>query len=133
MHRVLLVGPWRSHRAGGCCAGAVDSHDGRNRGDGTASADDRSRWAAVYLAVRSAVGEAVDVQLVDPRNSLFLLPAVYRDARRGGRSPVQAVAAAVRATTPGTLIVDGTILARSVSLTPEQAVRLLPAGLSSAR
>ena len=122
MKRVLVIGAWRSHTGGGCC-----SASGESLGEKATRPDEEcSRWAAVYLAVKKAVPLGVDVQLVDPRNSLFLIPAVYRDARRAGRDRIRAVAVAVRATTPQTLVVDGVVVSRSVDLTPDQAVRLLP-------
>ncbi|WP_147144662.1 hypothetical protein [Stackebrandtia albiflava] len=91
----------------------------------TAPAGERRQVADVLAAVRAAVPGDVDVQLVDPRNSLYLLPTVYRAARRNGTGPLAACRVAVLATTPWTLIVDGRILSRSRPLTPATARTLL--------
>lgn len=122
-HRVLLVGPWRSSAAGGCCggdaAGLSEQHDDRC----AAERAEAHLAAAVVRALRDEVDEGVDVQLVDPRNTVFLLPAVYRDARRAALRPRRALAEAVRATTPWALVVDGRVVSLAVELTPAEAIR----------
>ncbi len=123
-HRVLLVGPWRAGSAGGgCCggdpAGLVDhDHDvSPERTEAAAAAD-------VVRALRHAVTPGVDVQLVDPRNTVYLVPSVFRDARRSGAGVVAALVEAMRATTPWALVIDGRVVSRSVPLTPDSGVAM---------
>ncbi|MGH3519933.1 MAG: hypothetical protein ACRDQ7_21625 [Haloechinothrix sp.] len=130
-HRVLLVGPWRSSAASGGCCGAdvatLAEHDHAEQ-DGV---ERYERVAAVEVvrALRAVVDISVDVELVDPRNTAFMLPAVYRDARRSGFGMRAAVTEAVRATTPWALVIDGKVVSRAGPLTPAIAIALLPAEL----
>lgn len=125
VHRVLLIGPWRGGRsAGGCCSAdpaALSDHDDLCTGE----PDEGSAAVAVVRALRTTLGSSVDVQLVDPRNSAFVLPVVYRDARRYGAGVRAALVEAVRATTPWTMVVDGRVVSRAVPLTPAAAVAAL--------
>ncbi len=124
-HRILLVGPWRAgSSSGGCCSAEPAGIGGEHAHRPPAEADRREGDAAgVVRALRSSAGPAVDVQLVDPRNTLYLLPVVYRDARTAGVSMVRAAVTAIRATTPWTLVVDGRIVSRGDMLDPVGAER----------
>lgn len=127
-HRVLLVGPWRSGTAaGGCCSAdvAAVAEQGLDRcGPGDA---DQIAAADVVRALRAAVTDAVAVELVDPRNSAYLLPTVYLDARRAGLPVRAALRQAVRATTPWTLVVDGVVAGRDGPVSVRSALDSLPA------
>lgn len=132
-HRVLLVGPWRGGSAGSCCGGdPAGLHDHEPSAHGTAGSQEAGSEAVaaadVVRALRRALGDTVDVELVDPRNTVFVLPAVYRDARRSGLSHGRSLGEAVRATTPWALVVDGRVVSRSAELTSEAAVALVEHG-----
>lgn len=75
--------------------------------------------------MRDTFGTIDDVQLVDPRNTAYIVPTVYRDARWHGATRWHALVEAVRATSPLALIVDGKIVSRRAELTPGQAVNLV--------
>lgn len=130
LHRVLLVGPWRGgSAAGGCCGGdPAGLHDHEPPEQGSAGNPEAVAAADVVRALRRALGDTVDVELVDPRNTVFVVPAVYRDARRSGLSPGRSIGEAVRATTPWALVVDGRVVSRSAELAPETAVALVEQG-----
>jgi hypothetical protein len=107
-HRVLLVRPWRDGSGGGgCCSvdpatlGGVVPHGGH---DGR---------AGPYRLFRAELPPDVDVQIVEASNLVYLLPTVIRDARRRGRSWWGATRAALRATTPGAVVVDGQVITSS--------------------
>lgn len=129
--RICLVGPWRSNQAGGSCCGADPEalalpgggcvHAAAHDDDVTA---DRSSAQAVVRTLRAALGMTADVELVDPRNTVYIVPTVYRDARRRGQTRSRAAGEAIRATSPWTLIVDGQIISRASELTPERALSL---------
>ncbi|WP_129710865.1 hypothetical protein [Haloactinopolyspora alba] len=133
-HRILLVGPWRAGTAGGgCCTASPEDigivpheHPPHDPGRDDAGGDDGPGPAAVVRALRASVGPEVDVQLVDPRNTVYLVPTVFRDARAGGASAARALATAARATTPWTLVADGVVVSRAVPLDHPSALACLP-------
>ena len=64
---------------------------------------------AVYRALREAApGLVIDV--VDPRNSVWLYPSLWRAARRHGQSIGRTLGTLVRAGAPAAVILDGEVL-----------------------
>ncbi|MGH8793923.1 MAG: hypothetical protein ACRDXX_14920 [Stackebrandtia sp.] len=129
-HRVLITAPWKNAAgAGGCCGGdlrgvALEWERHRHEPE-----EEGPRAGEAVAALRAAVSDDVDVQLVDARN-VVLLGMVFGDARRAGASVSTALTSCVRATTPWALVVDGEVVSRSTPLTPEAAVALLPPSVS---
>ncbi|TGN63181.1 hypothetical protein EXE59_03890 [Nocardioides eburneiflavus] len=106
--RVVLVRPWAdAHGGTGCCGG--DARDGicfEGRVDGPREHDPEvATLAAAYLRLRAEVPEA-DVQVVGVDNTAYLLPSVFRAVRRR-RGTWAALMEANRATTAGSLLIDG--------------------------
>ena len=106
--RVVLVRPWTdAHGGTGCCSG--DARDGicfEGRVDGPREHDTEvGTVAEAYLRLRAELPD-VDVQIVGADNTAFLLPSVFRSVRRR-RGTWAAVKEANRATTAGSLLVDG--------------------------
>jgi hypothetical protein len=89
-----------------------------------------ARVGQVYRALRDRFSDAeVDITVVDPRNTVWLLPAVWRDARRRGLSVGPALRQVRDATGACTLVCDGMVLAQDA--TPDQAVGMVEADLSA--
>ena len=106
--RVVLVRPWTdAHGGTGCCGG--DARDGicfDGRVDGPrAPPPEVGTVAETYLRLRDAVPEA-DVQIVGADNTAYLLPSVFLAVRRR-RGTWAALKEANRATTAGSLLIDG--------------------------
>lgn len=106
--RVVLVRPWTdAHGGTGCCSG--EARDGicfESRVDGPREHDAEVELvAAAYLRLREELPE-LDVQIVSASNTAFLLPSVFR-AARGRRGPLAALRDMNRATTAGSVLVDG--------------------------
>lgn len=106
--RVVLVRPWTdAHGGTGCCSG--DTRDGicfEGRVDGPREHDaEVGTVAEAYLRLRAEVPE-VDVQIVGVDNTAYLLPSVFRAVRRR-RGTWAALKEANRATTGGSLLIDG--------------------------
>lgn len=106
--RVVLVRPWTdAHGGTGCCSG--DTRDGicfESRIDGPREHDaEVGTVAEAYLRLRAEVTE-VDVQIVGVDNTAYLLPSVFRAVRRR-RGTWAALKEANRATTGGSLLIDG--------------------------
>ncbi len=106
--RVVLVRPWTdAHGGTGCCSG--ETRDGicfEGRVDGPREHDaEVGTVAQAYLRLRAEVPE-VDVQIVGVDNTAYLLPSVFRAVRRR-RGAWAALKEANRATTGGSLLIDG--------------------------
>lgn len=106
--RVVLVRPWTdAHGGTGCCGG--DNRDGicfEGRVDGPRLHDaEVGTVAEAYLRLRAEVPD-VDVQIVGADNTAYLLPSVFRAVRRR-RGTWAALKEANRATTGGSLLIDG--------------------------
>jgi len=119
--RVVLVRPWTDGRAGGgCCGGEV--RDGVCR-DGTHPVEEllADPVGQAWRAVRRELPDA-DVQVVDVANTAYLLPTTFRAVRRrsGERAGVLAsLRAAARATTAGSVLVDGQWVGDVAELGPD--------------
>ncbi len=116
-HRVVLVRPWTdAHGGTGCCSG--DVRDGiclEGRVDGPHEHDaEVGLVAEVYRRLRDEL-PGLDVQIVGASNTAFLLPMVFRSVHRR-RGLVAALREMNRATTAGSVLVDGERLGDVVDL-----------------
>ncbi|WP_025620274.1 hypothetical protein [Salinispora cortesiana] len=134
-HRVLLVRPWGAGRAdSGCCSGAGIISDVSGRDPGRARQLGTQRpLGEVYLTVRAGLPTEVEVEVVNPDNTLFLLPAVVRDGRRHGRPWRVVLRQLARATGYAAIIVDGRVVSDATAPTPERALRLIRQALDAPR
>jgi hypothetical protein len=141
-HRVLLIRPWdMSDGVGaGCCSGGstkglcVDPSHHPVRG-GTPFIE-RATWqpfAAVYRRLRDELPDDVDIEIVDPRNHLYLVPVLWRGARQRGLTPVDALAEALRGPGYAAVIVDGVTVSSGTLLHPDEALRLVRRALGLQR
>lgn len=131
-HRVLLVRPWdMSDGVGaGCCGGgstkglcADPSHHPAHEGFG--ERDDWDPLARVYLTLRRNLPGEVDVEIVDPRNHLFMLPVLFGDARRRGLGRWEAFSAALWSPGYAAVIVDGVTVSSGRVLEPDEALEMV--------
>ncbi|WP_052583745.1 hypothetical protein, partial [Saccharomonospora iraqiensis] len=111
-HRVVLVRQWDRQMGGSGCCGRLDGDPvGALRGDDTGPyvhcRADMERMGAVYRALRARFDEdEVELTVVDPRNTAWILPAVWRDARRRGLSRRAALAQVNAATRARAVVCD---------------------------
>jgi hypothetical protein len=118
--RVVLVRPWTdAHGGSGCCSG--DARDGicfDGRVDGPREHDPEVGLVAqTYLRLREEL-PYVDVQIVSLNNTAFLLPTVFRSVRRR-HGVLRALRETNRATTAGSVLVDGERIGDVAALGPE--------------
>jgi len=118
--RVVLVRPWTdAHGGSGCCSG--DARDGicfDGRVDGPREHDPEVGLVAqAYLRLRDEL-PYVDVQIVSLNNTAFLLPTVFRSVRRR-HGALRALRETNRATTAGSVLVDGERIGDVAALGPE--------------
>jgi hypothetical protein len=133
-HQVILIRPWdMSDGVGaGCCSGGSTkgicldpSHHPAPTGTPFI---ERATWqplAQVYLALRNGLPSDVDVEIVDPRNHLYLVPVLIRAARRRGQRWWDALVAALRAPGYAAIIVDGQQVSSGELPAADQALRLV--------
>lgn len=134
-HRVLLVREWDQQVGGSGCCGRLNSAAVGSLCEGAETPYARSRvdmeaMGRVYTALRERFdAEQVELIVVDPRNSAWLLPAIWRDGRRRGLPVRSRLRQVSRGTAPCTVVCDGLAVARNA--TPEQAVAAVDADISS--
>ncbi|NED95796.1 hypothetical protein G1H11_10775 [Phytoactinopolyspora alkaliphila] len=140
-HRILLVRPWNMPDGvgAGCCGGGSTKGlcvaTGHEAPHGDPRFRERAGWdafAEMYLAVKDTVRGRADLEVVDPRNHLYLLPVLFGDARRRGVERWQALRSALRSPGYAAIIVDGRTVSSGTLRTPEEAVRLIEAALADA-
>lgn len=135
-HRVLLVREWDAQMTGsGCCGRVGGVHD--ELGDAETFCDSRGEMeamGAVYRALRAAYPrEELDLQVVDPRNMVWLVPAIWRDARRRGASAREAWQQVRRGVAYNSVVCDGRVLFAGRVPDPDAAVEAVRAELAPAR
>jgi hypothetical protein len=118
--RVVLVRPWTdAHGGTGCCSG--DAPDGiclDGRVDGPHEHDPEVGLVAeTYLRLRAELTD-VDVQIVGANNTAYLLPSAFRAVRRRSGT-LAALREMNRATTAGSVLVDGERVGDVLSLGPD--------------
>lgn len=131
--RVLLIRPWdMSDGVGaGCCSGGSTKGlcvDPSHHQPGAEPHAERASWqplAAVYLALREGLPADVDVEIVDPRNHLYLLPTLAAQARRRGLGWWAALRAALRAPGYAAIIVDGVTISSGRQREPAEALEMV--------
>lgn len=138
-HRIVLVREWDRQMGGSGCCGRLSSDvlgTGAPGGPGGAedpyahARTDMNRMGEVYRVLRERFHpEDVEIEVADPRNTAWLLPAVWHDARRRGLPVIAALRQVNRATAACALVCDGVVLLTDPA--PEQAVAAVSADLGS--
>nr|MDT0659934.1 hypothetical protein [Micromonospora sp. DSM 115978] len=132
--RVLLIRPWDAARGGaGCCAGATDLcvEDGHEDPALARQRTGERPLGDLYLAVRAGLPPEVEVEIVDPQNTLFLLPAVLRDGRRNRRPWWGLLRDLTRASGYSAIIVNGRVVSDADPPDPAGALRLIRRALAA--
>lgn len=134
-HRVMLVRQWDQQVGGsGCCgrldADAVRSVNPEQENPFAYCRADMERTGLVYAALRERFTDGeVELVVVDPRNTVWLLPAVWRDARGRGLSVRATLRQVNAATSPCALVCDGLVLGTDTA--PGTAVAAVETDLAS--
>lgn len=112
-HQVVLVRPWDQQMSGsGCCGrlGGLGNELG-NEEDFAPQRCDMESMGVVYRALREALSPDVEMTVVDPRNTFWLVPFLLRKGwARGlrGRTLLREVG---RGTSTTAVVVDGRTVA----------------------
>jgi hypothetical protein len=113
MHRIILVREWDAQLAASGCCGRLGGEN-TELGDIETFAANRSEMEAmgeVYQALRAELlDEDAEITVVDPRNMVWLVPALLKDARRRGLSTKEIWDNLRRGVSYTAIIVDGKTL-----------------------
>ncbi|MFA9431303.1 hypothetical protein [Egicoccus sp. AB-alg2] len=132
-HRVLLVREWDQQTTGASCCGRLDG-GGELGGaaDFAPARADMEAMGAVYRRLTEALPSAVDVQIVDPRNITWLVPALARDAWRAHRRVAGVMRTLHRGTGRGAIVVDGRVVSSGPVPDATTALGLVRAAMTAA-
>lgn len=134
-HRVLLVREWDQQVGGsGCCgrlnSASVDALCEHAESPYAHAREDMERVGEIYSALSGRLDPAeVELTVVDPRNTAWLLPAIWRDGRRRGLPVLSRLRQLARGTAPCAIVCDGLVVARDVA--PEPAIESVEADLAA--
>lgn len=124
-HRIILVREWDAQVTGSGCCGRLGG-EGTMLGDTDTFSSNRSemeKMGEVYRALRAELfDEEVEITVVDPRNQVWLIPALLRDARRRGLSPREIWRQVRSGVSYNAVVVDGRVLFSGNVPGPEEAV-----------
>lgn len=136
-HRVLLVREWDQQVSGSGCCGRLNTASVSALCESAEtpfahSRADMQRVGLVFTALRERFDpDEVELTIVDPRNTVWLLPAIWRDARGRGLGVLSSLRQVSRGTAPCTIVCDGLVLLNDA--TAEQALTAVDADIRSRR
>jgi hypothetical protein len=125
MHRIILVREWDAQVAASGCCGRLGRENTELGNTETFAANRREMEAMgeVYRALRTELfDEAAEITVVDPRNMVWLVPTILKDARRRGFGLKEVWAQLRRGVSYNAIIVDGKVLFSGRIPPPEDAV-----------
>ena len=112
-HRIILVREWDAQLAASGCCGRLGGENSE-LGDAGTFAANRSEMEAmgeVYRALRKELfDEDAEITVVDPRNMVWLVPTLLKDARRRGLGLREVWSQLRRGVSYTSIIVDGKTL-----------------------
>ncbi|MGH3087794.1 MAG: hypothetical protein ACRDSJ_10825 [Rubrobacteraceae bacterium] len=124
-HRILLVRELDAQVSASGCCGRIGGKDSEI-GGGEDYAHNRVEMEAmgeVYRALKKALfDEDVEITVVDPRNAVWLLPTIIRDARRSGRSVGETLRSVKNGISYNSVLFDGKVLFSGRVPSPDAAV-----------
>ncbi len=135
MHRIILVREWDAQLAASGCCGRLGGEN-TELGDAETFAANRCEMEAmgeVYRALRAELfDEDAEITVVDPRNMVWLVPAIMKDARRRGLGIKEVWDNLRRGVSYTAIIVDGKVLFSGRIPPPEDAVAAVKKELAEA-
>ncbi len=113
LHRIILVREWDAQLAASGCCGRLGGENSE-LGDKDTFAANRCEMEAmgeVYRALRAELfDEDAEITVVDPRNMVWLVPALLKDARKRGLGLKETWSHLRRGVSYTAIIVDGKTL-----------------------
>jgi hypothetical protein len=134
-HRILLVREWDAQTAASGCCGRLGGIN-HELGEEHTYAHVRSHMqamGAVYRAIRAEwPADEVEISVVDPRNMIWLVPAIWRDARNRGMAPGAVWRQIRQGVAQNAIVVDGRVVLTGTVPHPEEALAAVRAALVAA-
>lgn len=113
LHRIILVREWDAQLAASGCCGRLGGENSE-LGDTDTFAANRCEMEAmgeVYRALRAELfDEDAEITVVDPRNMIWLIPSLLKDARKRGFGIAEAWGHLKRGVSYTAIVVDGKTL-----------------------
>ena len=135
LHRIILVREWDAQVAASGCCGRLGGEHTEFGDTETFAANRREMEAmgAVYRALRAELfDEDAEITVVDPRNMVWLVPTILKDARRRGLGPKEVWTQLRRGVSYNAIIVDGRVLFSGTIPSREDAVTAVKKELAEA-
>ncbi|HZY65199.1 MAG: hypothetical protein M3N10_05385 [Actinomycetota bacterium] len=125
MHRIILVREWDSQTSSSGCCGKLGGEQ-TELGDPDTfkhNREEMEKMGRVYRALREDLfDEEVEMTVVDPRNMVWLIPSVLKDARRRGLSISETFKQINKGVSYNAVILDGKVLFSGHIPEPDEAV-----------
>ena len=135
LHRIILVREWDAQVSASGCCGRLGGENSEF-GDTDTFAANRCEMEAmgeVYRALRAELfDEDAEITVVDPRNMVWLVPTLLKDARKRGLGVKETWDHLKRGVSYTAIIVDGKTLFSGRIPKVEDAVRAVREEISSA-
>jgi hypothetical protein len=125
LHRIILVREWDAQVAASGCCGRLGGENTEFGDTETFAANRREMEAMgeVYRALRAELfDEDAEITVVDPRNMVWLVPTILKDARRRRLGPKEVWTQLMRGVSYNAIIVDGRVLFSGTIPSREDAV-----------
>lgn len=132
MHRIILVREWDSQTAASGCCGRLGGENNELGDPDTYrhNREEMEKMGRVYRALRRELfDEEVEMTVVDPRNMVWLIPSVLKDARKRGLSIRETFRQVNRGVSYNAVILDGKVLFSGHIPEPDEAVAAVRSGL----
>ncbi|MES1936234.1 hypothetical protein [Salinisphaera hydrothermalis] len=129
-HRLMLVREQDAQHSGsGCCGRLGEAHT--DLGGAADYAHSRAVMASIGVVYRrlERAAPGLEIDVVDPRNTIWLYPAVWRASRRAGRGVGASLRSLTRAGAAAAVVLDGEVLYSGVLPEPEVVVATIMAKL----
>jgi len=113
MHRIILVREWDAQLAASGCCGRLGGENSMLGDEDTFAANrcEMEAMGEVYRALKAELfDEDAEITVVDPRNMVWLVPALLKDARRRGLGAKEIWDNIRRGVSYTAIIVDGKTL-----------------------
>ena len=135
LHRIILVREWDAQVSASGCCGRLGGENSE-LGDKDTFAANRCEMEAmgeVYRALKAELfDEDAEITVVDPRNMVWLVPTLLKDARKRGLGVKETWDHLKRGVSYTAIIVDGKTLFSGRIPKVEDAVRAVREEISSA-
>lgn len=133
-NRVILVREWDGQVGGSGCCGRLGGLD-CELGDAETYSHARVEMEAmgvVYRALYSEFADDIELTIADPRNTVWLVPTIWRDARARGMTAGQAWRQIRRGVGQGSVVCDGKVLHSGAPPDADEMVEAVRSELTAA-